>query len=370
MAAFDQPLPDASGARRRPLPPWRRLLRPRKRSLLYTAWHYFVLFPVLAVAACAPQFLPAGPPSGAPALMDDRAVMADGAALPLRQWAPAGPVRAVIVALHGFNMHSGLFEGPGRAWAEHGIQTYAYDQRGFGGAPNRGYWPGAATLADDLSAVVALVRARHPGVPVYLLGDSMGGAVVAVALAEGGLPPVDGAILVAPAVWGRNHMNVFERGALWLFSNTLPWWTLTGEGLNKKPSDNVAFLRRLARDPQIIRETRIDAILGIVDLMDRAYDETGRARVPTLLLYGTKDEIIPADPTFDLLRSLPPGGPVRAAIYRNGYHMLLHDLEAATPLGDVAAWIADRGAALPSGADQVAAEMIRNGMPRAAAEAP
>ncbi|MGE3936875.1 MAG: lysophospholipase [Rhodospirillaceae bacterium] len=336
---------------------------------MYPAWHYLVLFPVLAVAACAPQFMPAGPSNGPPALLDGRAVMADGAALPLRAWEPDGPPRAVIVALHGFNMHAGLFEEPGRAWAARGIATYAYDQRGFGGAPNRGYWPGTATLTDDLSAVVALVRARHPGVPVYLLGDSMGGAVVAVALAEGGLPPVDGAILVAPAVWGRNHMNVFERGALWFFSNTLPWWTLTGEGLNIKPSDNVAFLRRLARDPQIIRETRIDAILGIVDLMDRAYDETGRAKVPTLLLYGTKDEIIPADPTFDLLRALPPDSPVRAAIYQNGYHMLLHDLEAARPLGDVAAWIADRRAPLPSGADQVARERL-NGAAREAAQAP
>jgi alpha-beta hydrolase superfamily lysophospholipase len=334
---------------------------------LLLAWQYLVLFPVLAVAACAPQLQPAGPRTGVPSLAGDMVVMADGAALPLRRWEPAGRVRAVVIALHGFNMYSGLFDGPGQAWAERGILTYAYDQRGFGAAPSRGYWPGEPTLVDDLDAVVGLVRARHPGVPVYLLGDSMGGAVAAVALAGAAPPPVDGAVLVAPAVWGRNHMNAFERGALWLFSNTVPWWTLTGEGLHITPSDNIAFLRKLARDPQIIRETRVDAILGIVDLMDRAFDETPRLSVPTLLLYGTKDEIIPADPTFDLLRALPPGSPVRAAVYRNGYHMLLHDLAAAKPIGDVAAWIADRAAPLPSGADQLAAEMIRNGAPREAA---
>ena len=107
MAAFDQPLPDASCARARPRLRWWR--RPRKRSLLYPAWHYLVLFPVLAVAACAPQFMPAGPSNGPPALLDGRAVMGDGAALPLRSWEPDGRPRAVIVALHGFNMHAGLF---------------------------------------------------------------------------------------------------------------------------------------------------------------------------------------------------------------------------------------------------------------------
>ena len=52
------------------------------------------------------------------------------------------PVRAVILALHGFNDYSNAFEGPGEVWAGHGIATYAYDQRGFGAAPERGLWPG------------------------------------------------------------------------------------------------------------------------------------------------------------------------------------------------------------------------------------
>src|SRR5205814_80154 len=65
-------------------------------------------------------------------------VTADGTVLPLRQWLPAGPVKAVILALHGFNDYSNAFEGPGDAWAKRGIATYAYDQRGFGAAPERG----------------------------------------------------------------------------------------------------------------------------------------------------------------------------------------------------------------------------------------
>jgi pimeloyl-ACP methyl ester carboxylesterase len=66
-------------------------------------------------------------------------VAADGQVLPLRKWLPDGGAKAVILALHGFNDYSNAFEGPGEAWAKRGIATYAYDQRGFGAAPERGF---------------------------------------------------------------------------------------------------------------------------------------------------------------------------------------------------------------------------------------
>ena len=74
---------------------------------------------------------------------------ADGAELPLRSWLPqAGPPDAVLVALHGFNDYSNFFDGPGRWLAGRGIASYAYDQRGFGGAPHRGLWAGTEALAE------------------------------------------------------------------------------------------------------------------------------------------------------------------------------------------------------------------------------
>ena len=48
---------------------------------------------------------------------------------------PTSGVKAVILALHGFNDYSNAFAMPARLWAERGIASYAYDQRGFGGAP-------------------------------------------------------------------------------------------------------------------------------------------------------------------------------------------------------------------------------------------
>ncbi len=140
--------------------------------------------PALAVAAmlsagCAPSTVPMGPPLGPPSLAGDRFTAADGAVLPVRIWRPEGvdgrPPKAVIVALHGFNDYSNAFADAGAYWAGRGILTYAYDQRGFGAAPDPEMWAGVDTMTADLRALAGRVRARHPGVPLYLLGDSMGG---------------------------------------------------------------------------------------------------------------------------------------------------------------------------------------------------
>src|SRR5262245_13562313 len=126
-----------------------------------------------ALACCAPVVVPAGPATTVPTLDATYIVAADGARLPLRHWparaaANPGRPRAVILALHGFGDYSGGFEEPAEAWAAQGLETYAYDQRGFGDAPHRGRWAGVDTMVDDAVMALRLVAARHPGVPVYL----------------------------------------------------------------------------------------------------------------------------------------------------------------------------------------------------------
>ena len=73
--------------------------------------------------------------------------MADGARIPLREWLPQGKPRAVILALHGFNDSRDAWELPGPVFAQAGMAVFAPDQRGFGAAPMRGRWPGAAARA-------------------------------------------------------------------------------------------------------------------------------------------------------------------------------------------------------------------------------
>lgn len=314
----------------------------------------------IAAGACSPVAQTFGPPVSTPRLGDGVVVAADGAELPLRSWPATGRPEAVIVALHGFNDYGNAFDLPGGWWARHGITTYAYDQRGFGATADSGIWPGTDNLVRDLGSVVAAVRDRHPGVPVFLAGESMGGAVIIAALAatragDSGAAPlsesvsagVDGVVLAAPAVWGRKTMGPAHRALLWLSAHLAPAARVTGRGLGVTPSDNTEMLRALGRDPLVIKETRIDALYGLVDLMDEALAGSGRVSVPALVLYGDRDEIIPPRSTDLMLEHMR--GDRRYVRYPDGYHMLFRDLQAETVWRDVKAWIEDRRGVLPSG---------------------
>jgi acylglycerol lipase len=343
----------------------------------------FVAILAALVAGCASAialdpFAPAQrAAAGAPELATDRFVTADGTVLPLRRWLPPRPPGAIILALHGFNDYSNAFAGPGTAWARLGIATYAYDQRGFGAAPGRGRWAGGRRLADDAATAARLLRQRHPGVPLYLLGESMGGAVAVLAASgKSGapVPQVDGVILVAPAVWGRETMSLVERVGLW-FAQLMPSVTLSPDliPVTITPSDNIAMLRAFNADPLVIADTRADAINGLVDLMSAALRAGPWFDAPALLLYGEHDEIVPREPMRRFVADLPAQAELRqrVALYPRGYHMLLRDLDARLPIADIATWIADHAAPLPSRADHEArARLTGHAEPLAAASRP
>lgn len=318
-------------------------------------------------AACAPVIKTPGPQMFQTRLETDAIQTSDGLSLPLRAWLPHDQTdphrpsapRAVILALHGMNDYSNAFDEPGKYWSERGVAVFAYDQRGFGHAPDAGYWAGTDAMADDLSTATRLLRQRYPQTPLYLLGESMGGAVSIAAMTRPAAPPVDGIILSAPAVWGRADMNIFQRSALFLASYTMPWMTLTGQGLNIMPSDNLDMLRALSRDPLVLKETRVDAVHGLCDLMDEAAEKAADLHGPVLMLYGKNDQVVPAEPTYRAMHALPdPSAPQVKALYANGYHMLLRDLQARLVWDDVLAWIANPKAPLPSGADRAAAQVL------------
>src|SRR5947207_3250243 len=257
-------------------------------------------------------------PTASPARFTDSAfITADGVSLPLRKWLPQGEVKAVILALHGFNDYSNAFTMP---------------------APR-------------------LLRAIYPGRPIYLLGESMGGGV-AILAATGidGVPPAEaeGLILSAPAVWGRPTMDFWPKLALFAAVRFFPEMELTGRGLGIKPSDNLPMLKALMKDPMVIKGARVATIYGLVDLMDTALDAAPRLQMPFLLLYGAHDEIVPRGALAEFVAALPPDPAHRRrlAYYRNGYHLLLRDVEGAAVAGGVADWAFDRKAPLPSHADR------------------
>jgi alpha-beta hydrolase superfamily lysophospholipase len=295
---------------------------------------------LILLAACAPQIAREGLATTAPTIAADVFVTRDGLRLPLRHWDTDHP-RAIIVALHGMSDYSEAFDMPGPWWAAHGITVFAYDQRGFGAAPNPGVWAGADAMRQDLDDFVDATRAKYPGVPVYALGESMGGAVVLSSLATSAPPHVDGVILIAPAVWSREDMPFYYGWAAWFMAHVFPAMHVSGSGLHIVACDNIAVLRKLSRDPLYQHSARSDQVYGLINLMDDARKSPARLEAnppPILLLYGKNDQVIPAPPTEAVIREL--GNRVEARRDDKGYHMLLRDLDGQTQWQAVADWIA------------------------------
>ncbi len=327
-----------------------------------------LLSPILLLThlqACTPMIHPAGTPVISCQITDSFFITTDGTPLPLKSWRPPqDEIRSIIIALHGFNDYSNFFQQPGVFFGQSRTVSYAYDQRGFGGSPNPGSWAGVDTYIQDLECFIQATKNKHPDIPVYLLGVSMGGAIVISTMAQSIHLPVDGIILAAPAVWARQTMPWYQNVLLWTLSHTVPWLTVTGNGLGRMPSDNIEMLRALDQDPLVIRKTRVETIFGLVNLMDRALSSADLISTKTLLLYGENDEIIPLEPTYQFLHDLTDAGANRhvIAIYENGYHMLLRDLQASVLWHDIETWMNSSSSPLPSGADKRAQELIEEWM--------
>lgn len=294
------------------------------------------------LAACSPNFVtsPSAVPSP-PSISKKTFISYDNTELPLKVWLPADEIDGVIIAVHGFNDYSNFIKDSVDFFNNQKLAIYSYDQRGFGETATRGLWSGRQTLAHDLNTLTKLVKDSHPQVPVFILGDSMGGAVAILSMAKKDAPTVNGVILIAPAVWARSEMPFYQRLVLWIAAHTVPWKKVTGESLEIKASDNIEMLRALGRDPVVIKETRIDVIYGLSNLMDDAYKSAGAIQTKILLLYGNKDEIIPWQPVYDFYKRLPSKEPGQhqMILYENGYHMLLRDLQAEVVMKDIVDWV-------------------------------
>ncbi len=312
-------------------------------------------FAATLVTGCMPVIHPQGAKIYQGEIKEQEFVTADRVKLPLRQWLPASKnPAAVIIALHGFNDYSSFFQKPAEYFQKQNIASYAYDMRGFGGSENRGLWAGHQTYSEDLNLFTQLIAEKHPNVPIYLLGESMGGAVIIVTAAGMKMPQVAGIILAAPALWSREFMPWYQTSLLWLLSYTMPWLTLTGESVGVVASDNIERLRALGRDPLVIKETRVEAVHGLTDLMDEAMAKAESLNIKTLLLYGEKDELIPLEPTAHFINNLLRQDKEQKMIgcYKNGYHLLLHDLQASLVWQDLKSWIISDIKSLPSGAEK------------------
>ncbi|GBR30082.1 lysophospholipase [Kozakia baliensis NRIC 0488] len=278
--------------------------------------------------------------------------LSDGAAIPIRIWPAQGETRAVVLALHGYGDSRDAWEIPAPILAEKGIAVYAPDQRGFGQAPRRGGWSSTKRMVQDAAEEIAWLHRRCPNTPLYIMGESMGGAV-ALLLDEMHSPiPVAGTILVAPAIW---RFDPGSRLALSALDAVAPNWTFTAADVPGEhvATDNLAALRRLYFDPLTLRESKLHPLRGLVELMAEAREQAAHARTPLLVLYGDRDQFIEAGPMANFWRALPQDA--RRDLLHGGHHMLLRDRFGGRATQDIASWVLTPERLLPSGGDVTAA---------------
>jgi alpha-beta hydrolase superfamily lysophospholipase len=310
----------------------------------------------MLIVACAPTIQRAGSPLDTFAgprfdVAAERFVSFDGAELGLSAWLPAEGVEpsAVIIGLHGMNDYANTFYLAGPWFAERGVALFAYDARGFGRSPNRGVWAGERLLTEDLRTAVMVARRTYPNAKIVVMGDSMGAAEAVATFGARNAPHVDRLVLVAPAVWGWSTLPDQYALALWVGAHTFPWRAVQPpRNVTRRisASDNREALLQAGRAPHMIWTTRIDAVYGLVNLMETASERIANLDGDVLFLYGARDQIIPRSSAVAAARRLPSSA--RMAYYENGWHWLLRDMQREVVYADILAFIENADAALPS----------------------
>ena len=290
--------------------------------------------------------------------------LANGENLAGRVWQHAQP-RHIVLGVHGFNDYSKAFESLAQHLrAELGATVYAYDQRGFGANPEPGIWPGTDPLLADLRRISAQLRLQHPGLPLTVVGESMGAALVWVAASEAPGLVADQVVLKAPAVWGANSMPWFQRWGLQFMNAVAPDMTFTGRGVQSlgiTPTNDPEVSRDLSRDPLFIKATRVSSLAGVTSLMGRAQSLSDVPPQRSLVLYGLRDRIIPPAPVCDWLTHLNASGSARNtldfAIYPEGWHLLTRQLQTHQVLLDLEHWLVQNPLATQTNVQQAQASV-------------
>ena len=280
------------------------------------------------------------PRSGQAYLDGDRLTVGDGVVLPTMRWpAKIGP-HAVILALHAYGDYRRSFRLAAPWFAARGMELIAYDQRGFGETGSRGTWPGADTLIQDFGDAVAAIGAAFPGIPIYVLGESMGASVALGGLASGEVVGVDKLMVAAPGVRGDMPLSQLHDSVLRLAALALPWLAVELRR-GGRPWLDPSEAARLADDPLILRELSVGTYEGLVDLATMASAAARGGLPPTLVLYGELDGTIPRRAIDELVRVLEVGDQDEVKYYPERHHLLLHEVHAETLFEDCLNWLRD-----------------------------
>jgi acylglycerol lipase len=262
-----------------------------------------------------------------------------GLAIFTRSWRPAGKPRGVVVIAHGFNSHSGQYIEVAERFVEAGLSVYALDHRGRGRSEGeRFHVEKFSDYVDDLASFIKRVKAREPGLPVFLLGHSAGGVVSALYALD---HQVELAGLISESFAFELPAPGFALAALKGLSHIAPHLRvlkLKNEDFSRDPK----VVESMNRDPLIAGENQTaQTVAELIRADERLRIEFPRIKLPLLILHGTKDKA--AKPEGSRFFDDTAGSRDKTLkLYDGAYHDLLNDVGKEIVMADVVGWIRAR----------------------------
>jgi alpha-beta hydrolase superfamily lysophospholipase len=291
---------------------------------------------------------------------------ADGASLHVSGWAVEAP-RAVVQVVHGMAEHGSRYARLAEGLTAAGYTAYAHDHRGHGRSIPDGSPPGHMADHDSWNRIVAdthevnrEIDGRHPGVPIIVLGHSMGSFVLQQLLFE---HPAD---MVAAALSGSNGkppaiavlgklIARIERARVGRRNPSALIQRLTFGSYNGPFSPARTEFDWLSRDPEEVDKYLADPLTGfpvstqtwldMLHALDRIADPANVARIPKELpLYlfaGDRDPVGDSGKGMKrLLDAYARAGitDVRLKLYPDGRHEMLNETNRDEVMADFIAW--------------------------------
>jgi len=261
----------------------------------------------------------------------------DGTSLLLRHWpVPAGEPWATMLLVHGLAEHSGRYEHVGTRLAEAGVDTHAYDQRGFGasGGPRASIdrW---SQLHDDLEERLVALRAATPGRPLALFGHSLGGLISLGYVLDGRAWP-DMLVLSAPAIGAT--VPLWQRVMVGTLRRVSPGLLLSNRLDTNVLSSDAAVRARYMSDPLNQHKSTVRFAHAAFAEQRRVALSLDRLSIPTLVVHGGDDRLVPTR-TSAVLEGRPG---VSRRVYPDTRHELHNEPVVAQEIDDIVGWVRDR----------------------------
>jgi len=278
-------------------------------------------------------------PTTASSMREETVNGANGLRIFVRSWRPTATPRGVVVAVHGFNAHSGYYGWMAEQLVADGLAVYAGDLRGRGRSDGeRFYVEKFSDYVRDVETVTALAKSREPGLPVFMLGHSAGGVVACVYTLD---HPGELAGLICESFAHDIPAPDFAIAALKGLSHLAPHahvLHLKNELFSRDPS----VVQAMNDDPLIAHETQ--PTLTVAEMAradDRLRKEFPLITLPVLILHGTADQATKPSGSRRFYENAGSSDKT-LKLYDGHYHDLLNDLDKEAVMADITRWIEAR----------------------------